>query len=166
MRGRKPVPTALKILRGNPGQRPLNLAEPKPPAAFDGFAMAPAELSKDPVALQEWKRLAPLLHRIRQVTEAERTVLIALCEQWSVYRTAHAKVADLGMIVKSPSGYPMTNPYLSVANKALQHCAKLWAELGLTPSARSRVRTDEDLGGAADDFAAFDKPLRPWAGKR
>jgi P27 family predicted phage terminase small subunit len=44
------------------------------------------------------------------------------------------------MVIKSPSGYPMPNPYLGIANKALNHCQKLWAELGLTASSRSRVR--------------------------
>ena len=29
-RGRKPKPTAIKELEGNPGKRPLNDAEPKP----------------------------------------------------------------------------------------------------------------------------------------
>ena len=29
-RGRKPKPTNLKVLEGNPGQRPLNDNEPKP----------------------------------------------------------------------------------------------------------------------------------------
>ena len=30
-RGRKPKPTALKILEGNPGKRPINENEPIPP---------------------------------------------------------------------------------------------------------------------------------------
>ena len=29
-RGRKPTPTAIKVLEGNPGKRPLNDREPKP----------------------------------------------------------------------------------------------------------------------------------------
>ena len=29
-RGRKPKPTAVKVLEGNPGKRSLNTAEPKP----------------------------------------------------------------------------------------------------------------------------------------
>ncbi|MEQ8198694.1 MAG: phage terminase small subunit P27 family, partial [Clostridiaceae bacterium] len=29
-RGRKPKPTAIKVLEGNPGKRPLNKNEPKP----------------------------------------------------------------------------------------------------------------------------------------
>ena len=32
-RGRKPKPTALKLLEGNPGKRPLNGREPVPPRA-------------------------------------------------------------------------------------------------------------------------------------
>ena len=32
-RGRKPKPTALKVLEGNPGKRPLNDREPVPPKA-------------------------------------------------------------------------------------------------------------------------------------
>jgi hypothetical protein len=31
LRGPAPEPTALKLLRGNPGKRPLNTLEPKPP---------------------------------------------------------------------------------------------------------------------------------------
>ena len=30
MRGRKPVPTRLKVIRGNPGKRALNKNEPQP----------------------------------------------------------------------------------------------------------------------------------------
>ena len=30
MRGKKPKPTHLKLITGNPGKRPLNEAEPKP----------------------------------------------------------------------------------------------------------------------------------------
>ena len=35
-RGRKPTPTAIKELEGNPGKRPLNEKEPKP-AKKDNF---------------------------------------------------------------------------------------------------------------------------------
>jgi hypothetical protein len=31
MRGRKPKPTHLKLLEGNPGRRPLNTGEPRGP---------------------------------------------------------------------------------------------------------------------------------------
>jgi P27 family predicted phage terminase small subunit len=134
------VPTDLKVLRGNPGHRPLNVDEPQLPSVNgDVFDAPPMELAGDPAAAAEWGRLAPMLRCARQVTEAERGSLIALCQQWSRYLNANSKAEAAGMVIKSPSGYPMPNPYLGIANRALTHCTKLWAELGLTPSSRSRV---------------------------
>jgi P27 family predicted phage terminase small subunit len=140
MRGRKPTPTDLRVLRGNPGHRPLNVDEPQlPTVQADVFDTPPIELAGDTAASAEWSRLAPMLRTARQVTEAERGSLIALVQQWSRYLDANSKAAAAGMVIKSPSGYPMANPYLGIANRALAHCMKLWAELGLTPSSRSRV---------------------------
>ena len=34
MRGRKPTPTRLKLIHGNPGNRPLNPNKPEPRAAI------------------------------------------------------------------------------------------------------------------------------------
>ena len=73
------------------------------------------------------------------------------------------RVSSGGMVVRSPSGYPMTNPYLSIATKALAACNKLWPELGLTPSSRSRVTT-AGSAGPDDPFAEFDAPPPPPAG--
>ena len=38
MRGRKPKPTALKLLEGNPGKRRINGTEPKPPSSLSTVA--------------------------------------------------------------------------------------------------------------------------------
>ena len=44
-RGRKPTPTAIKLLEGNPGKRPLNANEPKPakkrPPVPNGWSRKP-----------------------------------------------------------------------------------------------------------------------------
>ena len=56
VRGRKPKPTALKQLEGNPGKRQLNEHEPVPPKST---VRCPAWL--EPEAKKEWKRLAPSL---------------------------------------------------------------------------------------------------------
>lgn len=166
-RGRKPRPTAQKRLDGNPGKRPLNDAEPAPPPldqaapdqAVAGGADAdqPAELDGQPVAIAEWHRLVPMLRRCRQVTEADRAALVALCLEWDRYLEARGKAHP--RVVASPSGYAMPNPWLSIQTKALTGCLKLWAELGLTPSSRSRVKMSTDGGGVADEFSEFDKPL-------
>jgi P27 family predicted phage terminase small subunit len=158
MRGRKPKPTEQRRLEGNPGRRPFNVAEPHLPA----FAVSiPEALLPMPLAVAEWQRLAPMLGTSRQVTEADRSALTALCLEWARYLAALAEVARAGMTILTPNGYPVPNPHLSIATRALANCTKLWPELGLTPSSRSRVKVAEGTGGAAgDDFSEFDSPPR------
>lgn len=152
--GRRPQPTALKLLRGNPGKRPINDKEPQIVPVTEAFDAIPAEIAGDLVAASEWARLAPILRNARIVTEAERSVLLALCQQWSRYLEAQAKVASLGMVVKGANGQPLTNPYLTVADKALNHCCRLWVELGLTPSVRSKMAA----------LPEAERPDSKWAG--
>jgi P27 family predicted phage terminase small subunit len=157
VRGRKPKPTAVKELEGNPGKRPLPEEEPHHEAPPPDFDLPPAELTGDLVAAAEWRRLAPVLRKSKTVTEADRGSLIACCQQWSRYLEANKSVSSMGMVVRSPSGYPMPNPYIGITNKALGNLVRLWAELGLTPSSRSRVTAAEDPSDR-DAFAEFDAP--------
>lgn len=154
--GRRPAPTALKILRGNPGKRALNLNEPKIAVADPSFDNPPPVLADDLVAATEWRRVAPLLRAAGLVSETERAALTALCQQWSRYLASHAQVIALGMCIESSKGVPIPNPYLVVADRALAHCQRLWSELGLTPSGRARA---SKLPAPADDK----KPSK-WAG--
>lgn len=137
--GRRPQPTRLRILRGNPGRRPLNPHEPQPPPVDDAFDTPPPEIEADQLAAAEWRRVVPLMRVCGLASQAERAALIALCQQWSRYLEAQGKVRELGMIVKKTRGVPMVNPYLAVSDRALAHCQKLWGELGLTPSGRARL---------------------------
>ena len=52
-RGRKPKPTAVKVLEGNPGKRPLNMYEPVPERRAPE---CPSWLNDE--AKAEWDRLA------------------------------------------------------------------------------------------------------------
>jgi P27 family predicted phage terminase small subunit len=159
-RGRKPVPTAQKRMRGNPGRRPLNEAEPQHAIPGVMFDQPPAELTDHAAAVAEWQRLAPLLRRARQVTEADWSALVALCLEWARYLEATKLIKVAGLVVRSPAGYPMPNPYLSIATRALANCNRLWPELGLTPSSRARVQVLPGGGGLGPDdpFSEFDYP--------
>jgi P27 family predicted phage terminase small subunit len=160
--GPKPKPTARKALEGWPGHHPRNPAEPQLPAPADVFAVPPAELDGHVAAGAEWRRLAPLLLRARVVTDADRGALVALCLEWDRYLQATEEIRVKGMVIAAPSGYPMVNPYCSIASRALAACNRLWPELGLTPSSRSRVEvTPGGSFGADDPFAEFDLPRNP-----
>ena len=65
-RGRKPKPTALKKLEGNPGKRPLTELEPLPPISV---LRCPNWLL--PEARKEWRRLAPALINMGVLTLAD-----------------------------------------------------------------------------------------------
>jgi len=136
--GRRPAPTALKLLRGTLRTNRRNTKEPVPPSAPESFDTPPPELNGDATAITEWSRVVPMLRRIGVVTESERSALIAMCQQWSRYVDAHDRVRSGGMVIDTDKG-PIVSPYISVADKALSHCQKLWIEFGLTPSGRSKV---------------------------
>jgi P27 family predicted phage terminase small subunit len=155
-RGPKPHPTWRKRLDGNPGKRPYNPREPTPPDPEDAFDTPPPEVAAIPRAAREWARLAPMLRKGKQVTEADRAALIAVCLEWSRYLEAIHKITASSLIVMSPNNYPMPNPYLAIATKALAGCTKLWPELGLTPSSRTRVQVP---AGDDDPFSEFDTPV-------
>jgi P27 family predicted phage terminase small subunit len=153
MKGRKPKPTLLKMLDGNPGKRPLNQREP---VALQGLPAPPEWL--DEVAKAEWERVIPDLAEMGVLSRADRPALAAYCTAWSRWVEAEGMVKKFGTIVKSPEkGFPMKSPYLSIADQALETMRKLLVEFGLTPSSRSRIRA----GGADGPGDEFDQFLGP-----
>lgn len=154
MKGRKPKPTEQRKLEGNAGNRPLNIHEPVLPAAQ--VTLVPDELKNDLVATAEWERLAPMLRKAKVLTDGDRGALIALCLEWSRYLYANARVVEQGMVIAAPSGYPVPNPYIGIGNRAFTNCKAMMAEIGLTPTARSRVVAKSEEDG--DPFAEFEDP--------
>ena len=157
MRGPKPKPTKLKVLHGNPGRRPLNDREPapaphslEPPAWIDGDALA------------EWRRLAPLLHRLGLLTEIDEQALTSYCQTWARWKAAELQIRKHGMVLRGKGGFPVISPYVAVANRSLAHLKQLLAEFGMTPAARTRVKTE--AGPAPEDpFARFDHgTIKTW----
>ena len=159
MRGRKPTPTALKLLHGNPGHRPIRGEEPKPPASQP---TCPAHLS--PTAKAEWKRLAQSLNGIGLLTQADRAAFAAYCQAYGRWVEAERKLAETPVILKTPSGYVQASPWLAIANKQLELMAKFMAEIGLTPSARSRLSVQMPRGPKPWDYPHDPEGLiaTPW----
>jgi P27 family predicted phage terminase small subunit len=150
MKGRKPKPTTLKVLAGNPGKRPLNRAEPQ---VAQGLPDCPAFL--DDEAKAKWFRTAGLLHDMGLLTKADRSALAAYCTAYSRWVAAEAEVRKYGAVVLTPvKRIPMKSPYLCVAEAALETMRKFMVEFGLTPFSRSRIRVIGE-GPAADEFEQF-----------
>ncbi|HEY2837764.1 MAG TPA: phage terminase small subunit P27 family [Pirellulales bacterium] len=150
MRGRKPKPTSVKLLAGNPGHRPLNDSEPVAP---EGIPECPEFL--DDEARAEWMRTCAALKQMDLLSTADRSTLAAFCVAYSRWVAAEKATQKYGTVVKSPNGFPMKSPYLCIAESALEQMRKLATEFGLTPSSRSRIRVgSEHPTGGLDAFIA------------
>jgi P27 family predicted phage terminase small subunit len=133
-RGPIPKPTVIEIMEGRPGHRPINSNEPQPRAVAP---RCPDYL--DARAKKEWKRLVPILQRMRVLTEADGIALGNLCQTYSTMLKAQEKLNELGILYKSPSGYVMQSPLLNIVSACIDTLNKLSREFGLTPAARSRL---------------------------
>ena len=132
--GRKPKPTALKKLEGNPGKRPLNELEPIPPA---GAIRCPQHLMGE--ARKEWKRLAPILTQMGLLTAADAVPFELYCMAYARWREAQDEITRHGSIYKDNDGRIRPNPYIAIANEQMRAIRSFAAEFGLTPSNRSAM---------------------------
>ena len=142
-RGPPRKPTWLRVVEGNPGKRPLNTLEPRPPT--DPRMRCPSWL--DPEAKRLWRRLVPDLCRARIVTVVDREVLIAYCQAWSRWRKAEEFIQKRGEVypVRASDGRIISMapfPQVAIARQLLQALRGLQQELGLTPSARTRLEIE------------------------
>ena len=156
--GRPPKPTALKLITGHgkcngeamPEQIVFKAGEP------------PEHLT--PTAKAEWRRLAPMLEKRGLISREESTAFALYCQAYGRWQQAEKKISDLvtddgadGLIVKAPSGYPIQNPYLANANKAMEQCYQYLQQFGLSPAARARVAGSQqlDLFNGQDKSATY-----------
>ena len=114
------------------------------PVAPDALPRCPAHLTD--VARKEWRRIATPLYRMGVLSVTDRAALAAYCQTWARWVEAEEHLAKGPPLIKAPSGYVQQSPWLTVANKQLDIMGRFMAELGLSPSARARLRVP---GGAA-----------------
>ena len=134
MRGRKPQPPHLKLVRGNPGKRPVNTNAP----VVDG-GMPDAPDCLDEAAAVEWARAGGLLSNSGIISQLDRAVFAAYCQCFSRWAHAERQINEFGVVVLSPKGVPVVSPWVAVASAAQQAMLRAAAEMGMTPTARSRI---------------------------
>ena len=136
-RGRKPKPTAVKVLEGNPGKRSLNTGEPKPEKKAP---RCPAWLEDE--AKKEWKRMAKQLEHLGILTEIDMAAFAGYCQAYArmersrgIHHTARCNREDSERLLAAGTQVSIAQTYLKIMNKFCE-------QFGLTPSARSRISTD------------------------
>lgn len=70
-------------------------------------------------------------------SKQDRHALMMLADQMQTYIDARIQQDKHPLVVKINNGKTLApNPYIAIANKAMENCVKLMNELGLTPRSR------------------------------
>ena len=145
-RGRKPKPTAMKELEGNPGKHPLNTSEPKP------NKKAPAcPKWLEPEAKKEWRRLAKQMEAIGILTEVDMAAFAAYCQSYARWKEAQEHIDSGGSTFETDKGYQQQTPWVGIANTNQKLMLQAASEFGLTPSSRSRIVAGSAKGKEPED---------------
>lgn len=128
----------MKELNGNAGKRPLNKKEPKPKSVIP---QCPNHL--DGSARTEWKRITIELHALGMISNVDRAALAICCTAWADYVKACNKLKKEGEVIVSDKGGLYQNPWMAIKKRSMEQIAKFYAEFGMTPSSRSRVRVEK-----------------------
>lgn len=152
MAGRRPVPTALKILRGNPGRRPLNEHEP---ALAPGAPEKPKGLGT--IASREWDFIVPALIEIGVLTQIDGKSLVEYCKAAELSELAYKDMRKNGLMIDEPvldnANQPImygekilikhkANPAVSAWKLATGVMKSYLIEFGLTPASRAKLKIE------------------------
>ena len=148
-RGRKPKPTVVKMLEGNPGKRQLNLFEPRPEREMKPLR-APEWLEKE--AKAEWNRLNKNLFELGLLTKFDVQAFALYCQAYARWREAEEFITQHGSIVKTSKGGWQQVPQVSIAHQNQKIMLQAAAEFGLTPSSRSRMIADQAVSKESDEM--------------
>lgn len=143
MRGRKPAPPELKVLRGVRRDR-VNARAPIP---SEGPPSPPRSLTVEQRRI--FRQVTHELAGMRVRCSPDRLIVESLAGMVDWNRKARAELETSGAWGPGARGGEVATPAWRVYRDSTREIARLSAELGLTPTARNRVVTgpepDSDL---------------------
>jgi phage terminase small subunit len=155
--GRRPAPTALTVLRGNPGKKKLNENEVRPPA---GEVVKPAGLSEGAGVV--WDELAPICLAMRTLTVADIRPFASLCELQATMQATSAMKDGRALFAlkvedeEDPASLTVSIDAVLRLERETANALRPYYELfGLTPVARARIVVPKTKA---------EEPESKWAG--
>jgi P27 family predicted phage terminase small subunit len=143
MPGPPPEHPRLRLLKGNPGKRPVH-SSPRPARAEE---CPPPPRHLNAYAKEEWQHIAPELHRLNLLTVLDVGPLSAYYSAAAQLRLAEEAIEQMAkrdprghtLTIKGSAGSQVTNPLLRIASQAMNDMQRIGAQFGLTPNGRLRL---------------------------
>ena len=155
-RGRKPKPTAIKKLEGNPGKRPLNDEDLKYNVPIGD---CPEHLQG--AAREEWERVIKATEGLNLFTALDRVSLEMYCQCYATWRECEDFIARKGYIYKNEkTGLISVVPHVQISRDQVRNIMRLCEQFGFTPSSRSRILTSDKVCSEDDVMES----LLSWSG--
>ena len=92
------------------------------------------------------------------LTNLDRAALAAYCGAYALWAEATVQLEKYGAMIKSPTGFPIQSPYLSIVNRQAEIMMRIASEFGFTPASRSRISTPSKAEPTLFDAIENPKP--------
>jgi phage terminase small subunit len=151
--GRRPRPTAVKLLRGTM-KRDINKREPLPPV--DGPVVKPAGLSAGGSVV--WDQIAPIVLAMRTLTAGDVPTFVTFCELQATFNGVIVEKSKPGYAPvvwsEDATGEPVAkiHPVVKLERDTANALGRYYSYFGLEPSGRSRIVLPEAVA-----------PVSKWA---
>lgn len=137
VRGRKPVPDAIKEAQGTLKKSRVNNSQ----AVFD----VPEEFPKAPSTMnlygkRLWRELGPQLKEAGLYSDGDYNALELLCMAYGDMVAARKALMKSGNIVLTDKGTVYQHPNVGIANTSWKQVKDMLTQFGLTPAERTRVK--------------------------
>ena len=144
--GRRPEPTRLRVMRGNPSKSAIPKNEVQPV----GGPRMPKYLS--PAAQEVWKEVIPNLVVAGIATSIDSATLGRYCSLSADFRKYTAEVDAGNDIFITQTGYAQLTPAASMRLKIGPQLLQMEREFGMTASSRAGLSIQEKKADPLDDF--------------
>ena len=134
--GRNRKPTSLKLVDGTYRESRAAKNEAKPPVSVK-IPKPPEQLTAE--AKREWRRAAPMLHRLGLLSQADLPVFACYCQAWADFLLSVETIKYAPKVVKTPNGHLQVHPLMTMRRQCADQLLRFAGQFGMTPAARTKI---------------------------
>lgn len=145
-RGRLPIPAELNALRGNRSNRKSRKIQPVDDNPV--LAERPRDMAEE--VERWWEMILRECAALQTLRASDSAVVLLLADALESYHRLNGEFRGKEVLVHDKTGKIYRNPRFTILSKQRDVAIRLLAQLGMTPSARTRLlNPGSDRSGAA-----------------